>query len=108
MHPLLIITVIAAFLVISTIFQSFLITKSYNFSNYELSKSKKPPTYKSGGFWAVFGVFLAKLTKLAILSQKRRKTPQKPPKSARLVGCFFLDLDNSLFMKFLLMVIKKL
>ena len=57
MHLLLIITVIAGFFVISRIFQSFLITKSNNFANNELSKSENPPPRQSGGFGRFFGNF---------------------------------------------------
>ena len=57
MHPKLIITIIVAHKDISRIFHGFLITKTYDFANYELSKSEKPPNCQSGGFWAVLGGF---------------------------------------------------
>ena len=59
MHLLLIITVIAGFFVISRICKVFLISKSNNFANNELSKSEKPPTLQSGGFGQFFGGYLA-------------------------------------------------
>ena len=59
MHPKLIITIIVAHKDISRIFHGFLITKTYDFANYELSKSEKPPNRQSGGFWAVLGGFWA-------------------------------------------------
>ena len=59
MHPKLIITIIVAHKDISRIFHGFLITKTYDFANYELSKSEKPPNHQSGGFWAVLGGFWA-------------------------------------------------
>ena len=64
MHPKLIITIIVAHKDISRIFHGFLITKTYDFANYELSKSEKPPNCQSanlavfGRFWVVFGRFL--------------------------------------------------
>ena len=57
MHLLLIITVITGFFVISRICKVFLISKSNNFANNELSKSEKPPTLQSGGFGWFFGDF---------------------------------------------------
>ena len=54
MHPKLIITVIVALKVISWFFRGFLITKTNDSANYELSKSEKPPIWQ---FWAVFGRF---------------------------------------------------
>ena len=58
MHPKLIITIIVANKDISRIFHGFLITKTYDFANYELSKSEKPPIWRFlGGFYAVLGCF---------------------------------------------------
>ena len=63
MHPKLIITIIVAHKDISRIFHGFLITKTYDFANYELSKSEKPPNRQTANlavfrrFWAVFGLF---------------------------------------------------
>ena len=64
MHHKLIITVLAALKVISWIFLGFLVTKTNNFSNYVLSKSKNRQTANVavlGGFWAFLGCFWAVL-----------------------------------------------